>query len=74
MARIIRCSEERIYYCKWGQIPFKSRVWLYAKIYFPNGYRMGAFEWNGRKFACPLRILRRVKHEEGRVVEISRLY
>ncbi len=65
MAKIIKCNEERIYYCKHGQIPFKAKVHLYAKVYFENGYKMGFFEWNGRKFACPLRILRRVKHEEG---------
>ena len=38
----------------------KAKVKLIAKIYFENGYKMGIFEYNGRRFNCPLRILRRV--------------
>ncbi|GEM_PF-3785987 len=60
--KIIFCNEERIYWCKYGQIPFKTKVKLIAKVYFPNGYRMGIFEWNGKKFNAPLRILRKVRH------------
>jgi len=61
--KIIKCNEERIYciyYRKNAQIPFKAKVKLIAKIYFENGYKMGIFEYNGRRFNCPLRILRRV--------------
>ena len=65
MAKIIKCNEERIYYCKWSQIPFKARVNLIAKVYFPNGYRMGVFEWNGHRFCAPLRILRRIRNEKA---------
>jgi len=64
MAKVIFCNEERIYYCKWGKIPFKARVKLIAKVYFQNRYRMGVFEWNGQRYNAPLRILRRVKLEE----------
>ena len=61
--KIIKCHEERIYYRKNAQIPFKAKVKLIAKIYFENGYKMGIFEYNGRRFNCPLRILRRDKNE-----------
>jgi len=59
MTRVIRCDEERVYYCKKGQIPFKARVRLYAKVCFESGYKMGFFEWNSNKYCCPIRILRR---------------
>ncbi|ADB58787.1 hypothetical protein [Archaeoglobus profundus] len=64
-AKIIKCNEVRIYYCRHGQIPFKAKVRLYARVYFENGKRLGFFEWEGRKFCCPLGILRRVKNGQA---------
>ena len=58
--KIITCNEERIYYRKNAQIPFKAKVKLIAKIYFENGYKMAVFEYNGKRYNCPLRILRKV--------------
>ena len=58
--KIIKCHEERIYYRKNAQIPFKAKVKLIAKIHFENGYKMGIFEYNGKRYNCLLRILRRV--------------
>ena len=60
-AIIKKCNERRIYYSKHGQIPFKATVKLYAKVRFNSGYMIGAFEWNGKKFIAPIRILRKVK-------------
>jgi len=58
------CNEQRIYHGpKCSQIPKGEKVRLLCKIYAGKNlwWRVGVFEWNGRRFVAPLRILWRCK-------------